>query len=112
MRSFKKKTGDRISIDGRTTIVVVEIDKDTVRLRVEEMTSTGAADECTRDPSSATGRLLTLAQAAEQMRVSNETLRKMVTHKQITYIRIGIRRGTIRFDANDIDDWIKHARRP
>ena len=51
-------------------------------------------------------QLMTVAQAAEYLGVSESTVRKHVRQREIPHYRIGIERGAIRFDPDDLDAFL------
>lgn len=51
-------------------------------------------------------QLMTVAQAAEYLGVSESTVRKHVQQREIAHYRIGIERGAIRFDPHDLDEFL------
>ncbi len=51
--------------------------------------------------------LMTVAEAAEYLGVSETTMRRHADNRQITHYRIGIARGTIRFDPHDLDEFLR-----
>ena len=51
--------------------------------------------------------LMTVAEAAEYLGVSETTMHRHTDNRQITHYRIGIARGTIRFAKNDLNDFLR-----
>lgn len=54
--------------------------------------------------------LLTVKEVAERLRVSPACVYALVTNGQLPAVRIGIRRGVIRFTDEDLQDFINAAR--
>lgn len=48
-------------------------------------------------------KLLTTAEVAEQLRVTDGTVRKWVAAKRIPYVKLG---SAVRFEQSSIDNWI------
>lgn len=55
---------------------------------------------------------LTIAEVAEELRVSETTLRRMVKNNQIGSTRVGSSRGRIRFEQSDIEAYMAAGRTP
>ena len=47
-------------------------------------------------------KIMTVAEAAEYLGVSETTVRRLASTRQVTQYRTGIERGAIRFDPNDL----------
>jgi len=50
---------------------------------------------------------MTVAEAAKYLGVSETTVRRLTNSREITHYRIGIAGGTIRFDRQDLDEFLR-----
>ena len=51
--------------------------------------------------------LMTIADVAEKMQLTEAAIRKFILQKTVPYIKIG---GSIRFNPSEIEEWIKTYR--
>ena len=51
--------------------------------------------------------LMTIADVAEKMQLTEAAIRKFILQKTVPYIKIG---GSIRFNPSEIEEWIKNYR--
>ena len=53
--------------------------------------------------------LMTIADLAEKMRLTESTIRSYVLHKRVPYVKIG---AAIRFSPTEIEEWLKSKVKP
>lgn len=101
------KGNDEVDIAMNARTIIVKITPEGIHFDTEDPKAAILDEEEIQGTVPPAICLLTVAEVAERLGVSDTTIRQAIRNREITHYRIGIGRGTIRINESDAIEWFE-----